>query len=564
MLMNWLVKALQASPELAMFLAVGIGYWVGGIKLGKFTLGTVTAALIVALAIGQIHVEVSRELRSGLFLLFLFANGYSAGPQFFQALKDDGVKPMLLSVVVVIAGLGTAWAMARVFKLDAGTAAGIFCGGLTQSAAIGTATDAIMNLPLPLAERKLMANHVAVADALTYLFGAIGMILFVSSWAPRLLRVDLREEAAALERKFGIQRETAGVFTAHQRFTVRSYRLSSGEFAGKRVDEAERSETPMRYFVEHILRGGSVVEVRPETVLQAGDTVTLYGQMSALVKIGPRLGTELHDPGLLQFPIEVLKVVVTNKSLCGIGLEALMQAPKFDFRGIGLRSITRGTQQIPIGTATVLNRGDVLELIGPQRAVERVAGEIGHALRPSHATSLSILGLGILAGALIGLPYIMVGNVRLTLSVSVGTLLAGLLLGWLRSLRPTLGDIPQSALDLMINFGLAAFVACSGLQAGPEFVHAVKELGIGILLAGAVVTLLPQALALLVGRYVLRMNPLMLLGGLAGAQTFTAALAAVQEKAGSRIPVLGYTVPYATSNILLTTGGSIMVALMAY
>lgn len=564
MLMNWLVKALQASPELAMFLAVGIGYWVGGIKLGKFALGTVTAALIAALAIGQLHVEVNRELRSGLFLLFLFANGYSAGPQFFQALKEDGVKPMLLSVVVMIAGLGTAWAMARLFKLDAGTAAGIFCGGLTQSAAIGTATDAIMNLPLPLAERKLMANHVAVADALTYLFGAIGMILFVSSWAPRLLRVDLREEAAALERKFGIQRETAGVFTAHQRFAVRSYRLSSGEFAGKRVDEAERSETPMRYFVEHILRGGSVVEVRPETVLRADDTVTLYGQMPALVKIGPRLGTELHEPGLLQFPIEMLKVVVTNKALCGTGLEALMQAPEFDFRGVGLRSITRGTQQIPIGTATVLNRGDVLELIGPQRAVERVAGEIGHALRPNHAASLSMLGLGILSGALIGLPYIMVGNVRLTLSVSVGTLLAGLLLGWLRSLRPTLGDIPQPALDLMINFGLAAFVACSGLQAGPEFVHAVKELGLGILLAGAVVTLLPQAVALLVGRYVLRMNPLMLLGGLAGAQTFTAALAAVQEKAGSRIPVLGYTVPYATSNILLTTGGSIMVALMAY
>lgn len=546
-----------------MFLAVGIGYWVGGIKIGKFSLGTVTAALIVALIIGQLHIEVSRELRWGLFLLFLFANGFAAGPQFFQALKQDGIKPMLLSVVVMAVGLGTAWFMARLFKLDAGTAAGIFCGGLTQSAAIGTATDAIMNLPLPLAERKLLANHVAVADALTYLFGAIGMILFVSSLAPRLLRIDPREEAAALERKFGIQRDTSGIFTAHQKFAVRSYVVSSDGFAGRRVDEAESSESPMRYFVEHIVRNGSAIEVRPETVLQTGDTVTLYGQMPALVKIGPRFGTELHDPGLLQFPIEILKVMLTNKALCGVPLEALLKAPEFDFRGVGLRSITRGTQQIPIGTATVLNRGDVLELIGPQRAVERVAREIGYALRPSHATSLSILGLGILVGALLGLPYVMVGNVRITLSVSVGTLVAGLLLGWLRSLRPTLGDIPQPALDLMISFGLAAFVACSGLQAGPEFVRAVKELGLGILLAGAVVTLLPQAVALLVGRYVLRMNPLMLLGGLAGAQTFTAALAAVQEKAGSRIPVLGYTVPYATSNILLTTGGSIMVALMS-
>ncbi|SDR33381.1 putative transport protein [Paraburkholderia fungorum] len=563
MLIDWLTKSLQGAPELAMFLAVGIGYWVGGIRFGKFSLGTVTASLIVALGIGQLHVEVSRELRWGLFLLFLFANGYAAGPQFFQALKEDGVKPMLLSVTVMVVGLATAWSMARLFRLDLGIAAGIFCGGLTQSAAIGTATDAIMNLPLPLAERKLLANHVAVADALTYLFGAIGMILFVSSLAPRLLRVDLREEAAALEKKFGIRRETAGVFTAHQKFAVRSYRLSSSGFAGRRVDEAERSEAPLRYFVEHILRDGNAIEVRPETVLHTDDTVTLYGQMPALVKIGPRFGTELHDPELLQFPIEILKVTVTNKALCGVPLEALMRVPEFDFRSVGLRSIMRGAQQIPIGTGTLLDRGDVLELVGPQRAVERATTEIGYALRPSHASSLSILGLGIVCGALIGLPYVVLGNIRLTLSVSVGTLVAGLLLGWFRSLRPTLGDIPQPALDLMINFGLAAFVACSGLQAGPEFVRAVRELGLGILVAGAVVTLVPQAVALLVGRYVLRMNPLMLLGALAGAQTFTAALAAVQDKAGSRIPVLGYTVPYATSNILLTTGGSIMVALMA-
>ena len=156
----------------------------------------------------------------------------------------------------------------------------------------------------------------------------------------------------------------------------------------------------------------------------------------------------------------------------------------------------------------------------------------------------------------------MIGDIKLTLSVSVGTLLAGLLFGWMRSIRPSFGNIPQPALQFMIDFGLAAFVAGAGLQAGPEFVHAVKDLGLPLLLAGVVVTLIPQFVALAVGRYLLKMNPLMLLGALAGAQTFTAALAAVQEKAGSRTPVLGYTVPYAISNILLTVGGSIIVFLV--
>jgi putative transport protein len=255
-------------------------------------------------------------------------------------------------------------------------------------------------------------------------------------------------------------------------------------------------------------------------------------------------------------------VVVTNQRVCGPTLGDLTLSQEFDFRGIGLRTLTRAGQEVPLGPATVFHRGDVMELIGPQRAVERVARELGYPLPASNATKLSIVGFGILAGALIGLPFVMVGNVKLTLSVSVGALVAGLIFGWVRSVRPIFGSIPQPTLQFMIDFGLAAFVAGAGLQAGPEFVHAVKEIGLALLLAGVVVTLTPQLAAFGVGRYLLKMNPLILLGGLSGAQTFTAALAAVQEKAGSRTPVLGYTVPYAVSNILLTICGSLIVALV--
>ena len=560
--MEYLAKALHDLPEIAMFLAVGIGYWAGNIKFGKFSIGTVTAALIAGLVIGQqTGAEVSRELRWGLFLLFLFANGYSAGPQFFHALKRDGVRPMLLSVVVAVAGLATTYAMVRLLNLDPGMAAGLFSGALTQSAAIGTATDAIMSLPLPEVERKLLANHVAIADALTYVFGAIGMIGFVSILAPKLLRIDLRKEAAALEAQFGIKAETPGVFSAYQKFAIRAYRLTDSTFAGKRIEEAERNDEKLRYFVERVLRGGTILDAQPHTVLERGDVVVVYGRSDSLVIVGPRFGPEMHDPELMDFPVKVLSVVLTNEKLCGPTLEEMAASQAFDFRSVGLRTLTRGVQEIPIGPMTVLNRGDVLELIGPQHAVERVAAEIGYALRPSHATSLSTIGIGILLGTLIGLPFVMVGSVKLTLSVSVGTLLAGLFFGWLRSVRPMLGGIPTPALQFMIDFGLAAFIACAGLQAGPEFVKAVKELGVVILLAGVAVTLVPQLAALLIVHYVLRMNPLLLLGGLSGAQTYTAALAALQEKAGSRIPVLGYTVPYATSNVLLTTCGALMVAL---
>ena len=560
--MVWTTKALHSFPELAMFLAVAIGYWLGNIKFGKFALGTVTTALLAGLLIGQVGVEINRELRWGFFYLFLFANGYSAGPQFFRALKHDGVKPMVLSITVAVAGLTTAFALSRLLNLDPGMTAGLFSGSLTQSSAIGTGSDAIMSLALPLEQRKLLVSHIAIADALTYVFGALGMIWFVSIVAPKLMRIDLRKEGEALDDIYGIKTTTPGVFSAYKEYSVRAYRLTESAFIGKSIAEVERTNDGERFFVERVHRADHMLDVEPSFILQRDDVVVVWSRVDSLLCLGPLFGAEVNDPKLLDFPAKVLDLVVTNEKICGSPLQNLAMSRELDFRGIALTAVTRAGQEIPIGPNTVLQRGDLVTVIGRQRTVDNAARTIGYALTQSNSTTLSIVGFGILVGALIGLPFIMIGDIKLTLSVSVGTLVAGLLFGWMRSIRPNFGSIPQPALQFMIDFGLAAFVAGAGLQAGPEFVHAVKDLGLPLLLAGVVVTLIPQFVALAVGRYLLKMNPLMLLGALAGAQTFTAALAAVQEKAGSRTPVLGYTVPYAISNILLTVGGSIIVFLV--
>ena len=560
--MAWTTKALHSFPELAMFLAVAIGFWLGNIKFGKFALGTVTTALLAGLLIGQVGVEINRELRWGFFYLFLFANGYSAGPQFFRALKHDGVKPMVLSITVAVAGLTTAFALSRLLNLDPGMTAGLFSGSLTQSSAIGTGSDAVMSLALPLEQRKLLVSHIAIADALTYVFGALGMIWFVSIVAPKLMRIDLRKEGEALDDTYGIKTTTPGVFSAYKEYSVRAYRLTESAFIGKSIAEVERTNDGERFFVERVHRADHMLDVEPSFILQRDDVVVVWSRVDSLLCLGPLFGAEVDDPKLLDFPAKVLDLVVTNEQICGSPLQNLAMSRKFDFRGIALTAVTRAGQEIPIGPNTVLQRGDLVTVIGRQRTVDNAARTIGYALTQSNSTTLSIVGFGILVGALIGLPFIMIGDIKLTLSVSVGTLVAGLLFGWMRSIRPNFGNIPQPALQFMIDFGLAAFVAGAGLQAGPEFVHAVKDLGLPLLLAGVVVTLIPQFVALAVGRYLLKMNPLMLLGALAGAQTFTAALAAVQEKSGSRTAVLGYTVPYAISNILLTVCGSIIVFLV--
>jgi putative transport protein len=447
-------------------------------------------------------------------------------------------------------------------NLDVGLGAGLFSGSMTASAAIGTATDAIKGLPLPAESAGMLISHVVVADALCYIFGAIGVIWFAGTIAPRLLQIDLRKEAKALERELGMEEHQAGVFSAKQRFTARAFRIDhDSDVIGRRVAEVESLEPGGVVFLARLKRCGAIVETSPDTVLQAGDTVVLYGHIGAVLAFGRQHAEETVDEELLDFPAEILRVVITNPKLCnrpGIELRRLPET-----RLVVVRSVKRGDQQLPLGDYLTLQQGDIVELLGPVAAVERIAKSAGYILRPNTATPLSMLGFGIVLGGVVGAPFLMLGTFKLTLGVTVGVLMLGVVAGWLTSVRPMLPVIPEPAIELMKSLGLAVFVAGAGMMAGPVFLDAVRKLGISILLGGVVVTLVPQCLALFVGHYVLRMNPILLLGALAGAQTYTGALAAVQEKSGSSVAVLGYTVPYATSNVLLTAFGAIVVMLLA-
>jgi len=561
-MIDWLVSSLRSYPEVVVFLAVGIGYWIGNYKFGNFSLGVITASLMAGLVLGGLHVEPSRDLRWGFFMLFLFANGYSVGPQFFQALKSDGIKPMLLALVVSVTGLLTAYFFARLLSLDPGMAAGLFSGGTTQSSAMGTASDAISGLAISDEQKKLYISHVAVADALCYVNGAIGVIWFCGNIAPWILGIDLKAESKALEASLGIKDETAGVYSANQMFSVRAYRVGSKDgVVGEKVFEVEGRKPGATVFIYRILRKRSLLTPTPETTIAAGDVLVLYGHTKLVVAFGDKLGSEVVEPDVLDFPMEVLKVVVTNPWLTTLNMVQIRELA--ELRCVTARSLTRGGEEILAGTSTQPQAGDVVEIVGPQDAVERAVKVIGYAMRPSAATPLSILGVGIFAGGLIGLPYFMMGSVKVTLTVSVGVLLAGLFAGWLRTKRPVLPSVPDSAVQLMIQLGLAVFVACTGMQAGPHFIDAAKTLGVPLLLSGIIVTLLPLFVGLFFGRAFLKMHPIILLRAISGAQTYTGGMAVVQEKSESRVAVLGYTVPYATSNILLTLFGAVIVSLIA-
>jgi putative transport protein len=563
--MEWLEKVFTKYPEIGVYLAIGFGYLIGRYKIRGVGLGVVTGSLLGGILIGNFfQVPVSDQAKAIVFLLFLFGIGYSVGPSFFQNLKGDGWRWALLGVFVPIVGLLAAYSVARLLKLDPGYSAGLLSGSLTESPAIGTASEAIRGLSEPDELKQAWIAHVAVADAICYLFGTMGVIWCCGSLGPKLLGINLREESKKVEATLGIKRAKLGVYSAWQSIGFRAYTIpSNAPIVGKTVAFAERAVPGARLFVERIRRKGDIFSPVGTTVLEPGDTLAILGRTQIMVDVLGPLSGEVADPELLEIPVAAYDIYLTNKNVSGKTLQQFVDTVE-EARGVLLRGVARGGRDIPIGTQTILKRGDTLHVTGTESAVEKLAPVIGVKISPAEESDLMVLGIavsvGVLVGAIVTFP---IAGLKIPLGTSVGTLLVGLIVGWIRSIRPWFGRIPDAAILFMRSIGLAAFVAMIGLKAGPIFFHAVKEYGYVLFLGGIVVTLVPLIAGIFFGRHILKLNPLLLLGGIAGAQTMIAGVAAVQEKSDSAVATLGYSYTVAFGHILLTMWGTIIVFLIA-
>ena len=354
-----------------------------------------------------------------------------------------------------------------------------------------------------------------------------------------------------------------GVQSAWQAICCRAYKVPQGApIVGKTVAEAQAFVPGARLFVERIRRDSELFSPLRNTVVEAGDSLAVLGRTEILVKVLGPTATEVADSELLQIPVASFDLYVTSKRIAGRTLQDIADNVD-EAHGILLRGIERGDQSLPIGTGTVVERGDTLQVTGSEVSVQKLATLVGSIIRPTAESDLSVLGIavsvGVLLGAVITFP---IGGLRIALGTSVGTLLAGLMVGWLRSVRPWFGRFPDAAILFMRSIGLAAFVAMVGLKAGPIFVTAVRENGYLLFLGGIVVTLLPLITGLFFGYHILKLNPALLVGGIAGAQTMIAGVAAAQEKSDSPVGTLGYSYTAAFGHIFLTTWGTIIVSLM--
>ena len=562
-MVDFIVTTLQKSPELAIFASLALGYWIGVIKLGSFSLGTVTGTLLVAILIGQLGITVSPNVKSIFFIMFLFAVGYGVGPQFIRGIATDGLPQAIFAVVVSVLCLVSVYVASKIAGYDAGFGAGLLAGSQTISAAMGLATDAFNGLGLPPDKVKELADHMPVAYAITYIWGTIGTGVILSILGPKLLGVNLEAECKRYEKEMSVGAPAGGMQSAYRRTDVRAYKIGDRMPRGMTVAGAETHHGDARIFVQRLRRDGKLMEFTPTTALQQGDVVAVAGRTEALVEVLGKYGNEVSDPELLDMPAEAVDVVLTNKAYDG---KTLLELMKTDFAtGVYLNKITRGATSvnIPILAGTKVNRGDILHIAGPGAAVAEAVKNLGYADRPTNATDMVFVGLGILVGGLIGAIVVPIKGIPITLSTSGGALIAGIIIGWLRGVRPTFGRIPAPTLWFMNSVGLNVFIAVVGLTAGPTFVAGIKQAGFGLFLWGLFATTVPMLLAPLIGKYIFKFDPAINLGCCGGARTSTASVAMVADVAKSDIPMLGYTVPYAVSNTLLTLWGLVIVLMLA-
>ena len=561
--MDWLHSIFHKSPEIALFLSLAVGYYVGQINFGKFQLGGVGGSLLAAVVISQAGVTIDNGVKSVMFAVFIYAVGYDSGPGFFNSLNRKTLREIAMAVFLAVSALITVIVCAKLFHLNKGLAAGLAGGALTQSAIIGTAGDAIARLDLPVAQIKSLQSDVAIAYAVTYVFGSLGAIIVCVNILPKFMGQGLREASIEAEKELAgnAPAQAAGQLSALPEVVGRAYRVGTG--AGRKISEIELAQKDM-ITIERIRRGGKVLEPAPDLVLEAHDVVLVVGRREGVVGLWSLIGDELAETDGVSIVMQTRQGVFTRKGMNHTTIAEVRQNVDRDLRhGVYIEGATRAGQPLPILPETRLEHGDVITFYGSPKDTRRAVDAAGYELPYSNKTDFIYMGVGLVLGLLIGLVVLDVGGIPLTLGSGGGCLLAGLLFGWMRGKHPMYGVLPPAASQLLKDFGLAAFVAVVGLNSGLQAVVTVRQSGMTIFLLGVFVTLFPLLLTMLFGRYVLGYrNAAILAGALSGSRSANPAFGGVLDKAESAVPTVPFAITYAIANVALTLLGPLVVGLV--
>lgn len=553
--METIFSFLRSHPLIPVFLTLGLGFWLGKFRIKGFSLGSIAATLIVGVVIGQLDIEIPDIVKNVFFLFFLFATGYSVGPQFIRAMSGPGLRQAAFAVVEALVCAGVIIGAALIMGYDNGVATGLYAGAQTASACLGMIGDTVRELAIDEERRKYLLMIIPACYAVTYMFGTVGTVWFLTSIAPKMLggMKKVKEEVARIEGEMDNSGHLApGQIQAGRTVAFRGYEATSDLFdTPKSIAEIEDHfcKLGIIVFVERVRSGGTIYEPSGDLKIGKGDHLVMGGRREQILEIGTKIGPEVTDPALMNFGAEKTPVTVSSKGAAGLTFGELRA--KDYMQRVMVASIKRNGLSLPIKSATELYPGDILTLVGWPGDVAAAASSIGYADRQTDSADMVFIGLGLAAGCIIGSLAIVIKEIPMSLGSSVGALVMGIILGWWRTKRPTFGRIPTAALWIFQNLGVNMFIAIIGLTAGASFIFGLQKAGWLIFLVGAICTLLGLAINVLIARKVFRFSIPETLGCVAGGRCSVASIGAITETLQSDVPNLGFTITYAVANISL-------------
>jgi len=603
--MKELFAWLAANPYVLLFFVVGAAVLLGRFTIKGYGLGMVASAIVVGAGLSAwastygVKMTLDNFAKSLFYYLFMYGVGLRVGPSFINSLKGDGLKFTVLAVICSVLGLFGAVLFTRWWDLPAGAAGGILAGSMTMSAAIGSAEEAVRQGVFPLAQGQTfeeVSGMIALSYGLTYIWGTVGIIL-ICKYLPRWWGIDAKAAAKKYEEENGVANVDDAGLTGFRPLSVRAYKLANKDIVGWTI--ARFVKAYPQYKIVNVrrtaaaappARGGAMMQpalagvgangsaiaftgegahaqsealqaiteeslgAPDDLVLQAGDIVVLGGRLDAMTQNIGVIGPEVADEKALSIPLDQAEILVTNKEVEGKELREFRDA---GFAGqIGLQRIERGGVPIPIGLNTRLQRFDVLFVAGLKSGVDKVAAMVGRVARPSTATDLLTLAVGMILGFAIGAISFPIAGSNVGLGNAGGLLVSGVIVSSAVSRLRFFGNTPNAARNILEDLGLIVFIAIVGVNSGAGLISQLSgSVALYIFVAGFICTTIPPILVWAIGYHWMKINPAVLMGGVAGARSHSGPAREAAKEIGSSVPWIGFPVGYAVSGVLLTVFG---------
>jgi putative transport protein len=580
-LIGGVLHFLGTQPFVLLFLVLALGTELGRVKFGFISLGSTAATLLVGITISlcayllyNISYQIPTLLTTIFLNLFMFAVGLKVGPQFFSGLRLDGIKFIIIALIVVGLNFAVVFGGGKALGLGPGFSTGLIAGSMTDTAVIGAATGAVESgtyRPPGDVTAADVVGHVAAGYAITYLFSLIGMILLIRN-IPRLSGIDAKAAARAAEESYSggqnrfptVGTEAAYSPTLQLPVSVRAYKIEHDDIVGLSVREVSiRFDIP----ILRVMRGDRILDLSKNPIIERGDVATVIADKIRLVRLcrlQPALA-EVADERALQVDIEVADLVVTRREFVGLTMEEAVQRFRRNLfpegeevgRIFHLLAAIRAGESIPIWPGTRIERGDIVRVIGPKDRIEQAGKLLGAAVRSTNVSDILTISLGLAFGYIIGYLSITLGGIPISLGTPAGVMLAGIAISTARSYFPLFGGpVSEGARNLLQDLGLDLFIAVVALNTAASVASAFTGGGVLSLLSiGVAGALIPPLVAWVVGLKFLKLNPAVLMGALSGARFSTPAMRAAQEECGSAVPAVGYPVPYAIAAVLVLVAG---------